>query len=378
MVGLRVDLTRSILNGGRNATVYTNALGQVSGLVPANETLTMKIYFISSVCADQAIYTKQIGPFSSTTILPTIVLPTSSISNTLVQGTVTNCTNAPITNGYVWLQIAGQLLYSQVTNGAFSLNVINCSSAETSYTLQGFDLDAGKATLQQTGTLNNQTITLTNIQACTTIANPIGEFTDIDNNVYTYLSIGAQTWMQQNLNVSRYTDGTPIPQVTDPTTWAQLTTGAWCYYNNNSFTGTTYGKLYNYYAIAGINDNDPNTPNKVLAPTGWHIPSDVEWSILTDNLGGDAIAGGKMKEIGTTHWQPVNIGTNSSGFTGLPGGVCSSFGYFTMIGQQGVWWSTSAHDTPNLWTRYLTPASDEVGRGFNTKPSGLSVRCVRD
>src|SRR5690606_33259564 len=103
-----------------------------------------------------------------------------------------------------------------------------------------------------------------------------------------------------------------IPQVTDPTIWGNLTTGAWCYYNNDPANEIIYGKLYNWYAV-----NDP----RGLAPVGWHIPSDSEWTILTDYLGGFEVAGGKMKETGTTHWANPNIGAdNSSGFTGLPGG----------------------------------------------------------
>ena len=143
------------------------------------------------------------------------------------------------------------------------------------------------------------------------------------------VTIGTQIWASTNLDVTTYRDGTPIPQVTDPTQWGNLTTGAWCYYNNDSTTGATYGKIYNWYAVAGIHDNDPNTPNKILAPTGWHIPSDTEWNSIINFLDPNAnggltvpnVAGSAMKETGTTHWFSPNTGaTNSSGFTGLPGG----------------------------------------------------------
>ena len=85
------------------------------------------------------------------------------------------------------------------------------------------------------------------------------------------VTIGTQIWQSTNLDVTTYRDGTPIPQVTDPTQWANLTTGAWCYYNNDPANGTIYGKLYNWYAVAGIHDTDPSTPNKILAPQGWHV-----------------------------------------------------------------------------------------------------------
>lgn len=383
MAGVRVELVRNNQNGGWNVPGYTNVVGQVSGLVPANETLTMKIYSNNSVCASQSIYTQQIGPFSSNTALPIVVIPASSLNTTIVQGTLTNCSNASVTNGYVWLQTAGQFLYTQVTNGSFSFTVLNCSSVATSFTLQGFDLDTIKLTTQQTGTLNNQTVSLGVLQACTTTNNPTGEFFDIDQNFYTYLPIGQQIWMQQNLNVSRYRDGTPIPQVTDPTQWANLTTGAWCYYNNTTANGTTYGKLYNYYAVAGIYDAASlanESLRKKLAPTGWHIPSDAEWTTLTTFLGGVSVAGGKMKEAGTTHWDSPNTGaTNESGFTGLPGGFRSgSPAMFYSIGRQAFWWSSSENDAEGAWGRGLDLYYDYVNSYTGNKLNGFSVRCVKD
>ena len=382
MAGVRVELVRNNQNGGWNVPGYTNVVGQVSGLVPSNETLTMNIYSNNSVCASQSIYTQQIGPFSSNTALPIVVVPVSSVITTLVQGTLTNCSNASVTNGYVWLQTAGQFLFTQVTNGSFSFTVLNCTSAATSFTLQGFDYDGMKSTTQQTGTLNNQTVALGVLQACTTTNNPTGEFGDIDQNVYTYLPIGQQTWMQQNLNVSRYTDGTPIPQVTDPSQWASLTTGAWCYYNNDPANGAVYGKLYNWYAVAGIYDaaSAANPAlRKKLAPTGWHIPSDDEWTILTTFLGGATIAGGKMKEMGTALWQsPNTAATNESGFSGLPAGYRGSSGSFSNIGYVGFWWSSSEGDTTSAWNRGLSYYDGGAGSSDGDKKYGFSLRCLRD
>ena len=193
------------------------------------------------------------------------------------------------------------------------------------------------------------------------------------------ITIGTQTWTTKNLDVATYSDGTVIPQVTDPTAWASLTTGAWCYYNNDSGTGTTYGKLYNWYAVAGIHDNDPNTPNKKLAPTGYHVPSDAEWSTLTTFLGGENVAGGKMKETGTAHWNSPNTdATNSSGFTGLPGGSRNFNGTFSIIGNYGNWWSSSEFNTPNAWSRYLSYVNGTAYRNSFSKKFGFSVRCLRD
>jgi uncharacterized protein (TIGR02145 family) len=382
MANVRVEIVRTGNAYGRNG--YTNAVGQVSGLVPANETLTMKIYSNNSVCASQTIYTQQIGPFSSNTALPFVVVPAATLNTTIVQGSLMNCNQANVTNGYVWLQTAGHFLFTQVTNGAFSFTVLNCSSAATSFTLQGFDLDTMKLTTQQIGTLNNQIVSLGVLQACITTNNPTGEFGDIDQNWYTYLSIGQQTWMQQNLKVSRYTDGTVIPQVTDPVAWTNLTTGAWCYYNNDSATGETYGKLYNWYAVAGIYDAaslaNPSLRKK-LAPTGWHIPSDIEWTTLTTFLGGESVAGGKMKSTGTTLWASPNQGaTNSSGFTGLPGGNRTiDGGIFIGIGSNACWWSSTESNGTNIWNRSLSYSVTNIYRnGFYYKADGQSVRCVRD
>ena len=193
------------------------------------------------------------------------------------------------------------------------------------------------------------------------------------------VTIGTQIWSSTNLDVSTYRDGTVIPQVTDPTAWAALTTGAWCYYNNDSANGATYGKLYNWYAVAGTHDNDPNTPNKILAPIGWHIPSDAEWTTLTTFLGGESVAGGKMKSTGTTLWQSPNTeATNSSGFTGLPGGYRSYFGLFYTIGFYGFWWSSSEGKTASAGMRDLNYGNSGAFTGGNPKTDGISVRCLRD
>ena len=200
------------------------------------------------------------------------------------------------------------------------------------------------------------------------------------------ITIGTQTWTAKNLDITTYRDGTPIPQVTDPTKWAGLTTGAWCYYNNDSANGTTYGKLYNWYAVAGIHDTDPNTPNKILAPAGWHVPTDAEWTTLTTFLGGDSVAGRKMKESGTSHWiSPNTNATNSSGFNGIPAGIMASAGWrqnsqFEGIGNQTVWWSST--ETNNVLAVYLSldnsSSSNLSSNDVLWKSSGFSIRCIID
>lgn len=204
--------------------------------------------------------------------------------------------------------------------------------------------------------------------------------TDVDGNIYNSVTIGTQEWMKENLNVSKYSDGTPIPQVTDPTQWALLTTGAWCYYDNDPTNGINYGKLYNWYAVVGKHDTNPNTPNKKLAPTDYHVPSDAEWSTLFDYLGGEIIAGGKMKETGTVNWiSPNTDATNSSGFTGLPGGYrYNDDGLFNAIGRISYWWSSSEYSITEAWFSGLRFNYGYADFSGLTKPFGFSVRCLRD
>jgi uncharacterized protein (TIGR02145 family) len=196
---------------------------------------------------------------------------------------------------------------------------------------------------------------------------------DVTTN-YPIVGICCQSWMTKNLDVATYRNGDPIPKVTDNAAWAALTTGAYCYYGNDSTSyAATYGKLYNWYAV-----NDP----RGLAPMGWHIPTDFEWTTLSNCLGGDAVAGGAMKEIGTTHWQTPNAGaTNISGFTGLPGGSRDyGGGTFSNIGSNGFWWSSSVYDTygASARNRNLYYGAGGVGRSNNGLQSGFSVRCLRD
>jgi uncharacterized protein (TIGR02145 family) len=213
---------------------------------------------------------------------------------------------------------------------------------------------------------NEETTTQTPVAARPTVPIQNGE-----------VQIGTQIWMTKNLNVSRYRNGDPIPQVTDQTQWENLTTGAWCYYNNDPTNGPIYGKLYNWYAV-----NDP----RGLAPNSWHVPCDEEWTILINFLGGEGEAGGKMKATGilkggTGLWISPNFeGTNSSGFSGLPGGnryyVPLSF-FSSNIA--GYWWSSSEYDGfLYAWSRYVDSYNSIVFRDFYSNSIGCSVRCVKN
>jgi uncharacterized protein (TIGR02145 family) len=181
--------------------------------------------------------------------------------------------------------------------------------------------------------------------------------------------IGTQQWMRENLDVMTYRNGDVIPQVTDPTAWAGLTTGAWCYYNNDPLNGAIYGKLYNWYAV-----NDP----RGLAPQGWHIPTDAEWTTLISLLGGYSVAGGKAKTTGVTKWASPNNASNESGFAGLPGGLRLDDGSFLLsgspsVGTFGIWWGATPDGCPFLYSYNNT-----MQIGYSDKKSAQSVRCIRD
>jgi uncharacterized protein (TIGR02145 family) len=194
--------------------------------------------------------------------------------------------------------------------------------------------------------------------------------TDNDGNYYNIVTIGTQTWIVGNLKTTKYRDGTSIPLVTDNTAWSILTTPGFCWYNNNESTyKATYGALYNWYTTSTGN----------LCPTGWHVPTDAEWTTLTTYLGGESVASGKLKETGTTHWTSPNSGaTNETGFTALPGGFRSSNGTFNNFGTWGLWWSASEAVAPNAWNRSLSYNDGSVHRVTNDEKNGFSVRCLRD
>jgi uncharacterized protein (TIGR02145 family) len=193
---------------------------------------------------------------------------------------------------------------------------------------------------------------------------------DKDGYGYDTVKIGTQFWMKQNLNTSRYRNGDAIPQITSASIWSSLTTGAWCWYNNDSATyASTYGKLYNWFAI-----NDA----RGLAPQGWHVPSIAEVNTLLSVLGGSAVAGGKMKATGTNHWVAPNTNAdNTSGFTALPSGVRNNAGNFFLEGNSAIFRTS----TPNGGLPYnfsLNYNDGKVGQGGSAAQSGQSIRCMKD
>jgi len=219
------------------------------------------------------------------------------------------------------------------------------------------------------------------------------------------VAIGTQVWTTKNLDVATFRNGDAIPQAKTDEEWKAASDNkqpAWCYYDNKAANGTKYGKLYNWYAV-----NDA----RGLAPSGWHVPTDEEWTVLSTYLGGKEVAGKKMKSA--SGWTPLEIacanceswneeyrrkkecnvckdtrlvfgktnsgnGSNSSGFLGLPGGCRYYVGDFFSVGGGGYWWSASEYNGSDAWSRGLNSANSNLSRYYCYKDDGFSVRCVRD
>ena len=192
---------------------------------------------------------------------------------------------------------------------------------------------------------------------------------DIDGNVYTSVTIGTQVWMKENLKTTKYRNGDLIG-TTSPATkdisGESTPKYQWAYEGNESNVNT-YGRLYTGYAV---------TDTRNVCPVGWHVPSDAEWTTLTTYLGGESVAGDKLKETGTTHWSAPNEGaTNSSGFTALPGGYRAYNGAF---GTDGRWWSSTESEMGTAYGRSMFHNGSNVDRAIQYKNFGWSVRCLRD
>lgn len=217
---------------------------------------------------------------------------------------------------------------------------------------------------------------LISVIACKT-DNPIintsisaGIVIDKDSNVYQTVIIGTQTWMAENLKTTHYRNGDAIVNVTIDANWIGLSSGAWCDFSNLATNGAKYGHLYNWYAASDIRN---------IAPIGWHVPSDAEWTTLTNYLGGDNLAGSKLKEVGTVNWLSPNTGaTNETGFSALPGGYrFFSNGTFVYQNTIGAWWSSTMTSAKFAWGRQMSNSSSSVNR-VSSMANGFSIRCIKD
>ena len=294
--------------------------------------------------------------------------PTPPATFSLVTTPTINATNDSLSIN------SGNTTTSVLSNDTLNGNIFS----ESDVILTGISVPSG-FTLNPDGTITVSSLTpagtyTLNYKICDLLNPTICDSADAIIVVTDDVSIGTQTWQLRNLNVSTYRDGTPIPQVTNNIDWANLTTGAWCYYDNDPANEPIYGKLYNWYAVN-------NTLNGGLAPTGYHIPTDTELTTLINFLGGQSVAGGKLKETGTTHWQTPNPATNTSGFTALPGGFRQIIGTDVSIELGGFFWTSTeslSNPTTDAESMFLVYNTTVVDQNVVYKKNGLSVRCIKD
>ncbi len=194
---------------------------------------------------------------------------------------------------------------------------------------------------------------------------------DIDGNIYKTIRIGNQIWMAENLQVTHYLDGTPIPNVYDNEKWPNATDGAYCMENNDSINyKSTYGVLYNFHAI---------TNSHKLCPEGWHVPTEEECMILINYLDGNSIAGRKIKDNSRNLWKSKKSkATNESGFSGLPAGGRGQFGGPGDVGYYATWWSSTSYDSLYAWHWGVFPDKPGIRSNPGHKASGFSIRCIKD
>lgn len=359
-----------------------------TGLIPST-TYLYRVYSYNSAgnSSFSNVLTIQTLSIQSLAIITTTALSNITANTALSGGNITSDGGSIVTaRGIVW-SISQNPTISLSTktidgtgSGIFSSNMLGLNP-NTNYYVRAYATNS-------LGTSYGNQISFNSLQ---NVINGIGpNVTDVDGNVYQSVINCNQTFTSKNLNVTKYSDGTPIPQVTDPSAWANLTTGAWCYYNNVTSNGNTYGKLYNWYAVKGIYDlasaSNPNLRKK-LAPTGWHIPTLTEWNTLVNCLGSNAAV--KMKSSGTQYWFFPPIATdvpfyNISGFNGLPGGFRSEAGISNALSYVGSWWCSTELSLPNADSVILqhNNGSSGTATSFNTrfdiKSIGLSIRCVKD
>lgn len=313
----------------------------------------------------------------TTTIDSTLYLPTVIINNVYsitetsatASGNVTNQGGSSVTErGFQFSTMSnlasGTGIIVGFGSGGF-YKAINNLMPNTTYYIRAY-------------AINSYGIAYSNIISFTTLSTPT-TVTDIDGNIYHTVTIGSQVWMVENLKVTRYRDGTAIPNITDGFQWSDLTTGAYCYYNNDASYNNTLGKLYNWHVV--------NNPKKI-APIGWHVPTNLEIQTLANYLGGVwnssgnnyTIVGGKMKSTSSL-WNSPNTGaTNSSGFTGLPSNIRNGDGggSFNPTGYYGQFWSSTNYNANYAYFFGLSYGSDVLSLFYWYKPTGFAIRCIKD
>jgi uncharacterized protein (TIGR02145 family) len=353
-----------------------------AGFASINAQTTMNIYQsngtvlqipISSI--DSITYTvSNPGNLAAITTLP---ISNTTITSSTSGGSISSTGGSSVTQrGVCWSISQNPTTANSTTNdgsgtGSFTSNLIGLT-ANTTYYVRAYAINSA-------GTAYGNELSFTTSSGGGGIVTNPGAGVTFSGYTYSSIVLGnGQEWMAENLRNTTYANGDPILNVQYGPQWISLTTGAWAHENNDSQNENPYGKLYNWFTIAD---------SRNVCPTGWHVPSDSEWSTfinyLDPNADGGATtlntAGGKLKSTGTQYWQSPNAyATNESGFSGLPGGFRGNAASFGYIGNRGYWWSSTENNTDDAWNRILSYSNNNATRSLSNKQYGLSVRCIRD
>ncbi|MBI4946153.1 MAG: hypothetical protein HY840_07105 [Bacteroidetes bacterium] len=367
--GLSANATPATVTGSSNTGVSADVTGLAIN--------TAYHFRVKAVCAagtslgsDLSFTTGQTSAPVLTTTAASAIAQTTATSG----GNISSDGGASVTaRGVCWSTSSNPIATGSHTTdgtGAFTSSITGLT-ANTLYYVRAYATNS-------VGTSYGNQVSFTTSAATSCPAT----VTDFNSNTYNTVLIGTQCWMRENLKATHYSNGTAM---LDGTSAGDITgnyTSKYYFdYANTPSNTAIYGKLYTWAAVMNGAVSSVANPSGVqgVCPTGWHLPSDAEWTQLTDNLGGESVAGGKMKEAGTTHWTSPNTGAdNSSGFTGLPGGYRGDSGAFDDVGSYGYWWSATEGDAAGAWRRSLSYYYTNVGRDGSLKAYGFSVRCLRD
>jgi uncharacterized protein (TIGR02145 family) len=371
------------LTATRTAGTLATGSGSISYTITGTPASSGTASFAISIGGQSCTLTRTVNPPLGT--ITALNCSTATNTGTLTQGIAAASVSSsiPYTGGNGGTYSAQSIISTGVIGltATLAAGTLLSGAGSLTYTITGIPASSGTASF--TLSIGGQTCTLTRTvdsgtpHTCGAInvhnpAKTYGSMTDQEGNVYKTIIIGSQEWMAENLKTGIYRNGSPIENVIYDGNWADLASGAWCYYNNNAQFECPYGRLYNWYAVAD---------SRNLCPVGWHVPTDAEWTTLTNLLGGIAEAGGKMKSTGATYWQSPNAeATNESGFSALPGGGRSVFwNSFYDFGINGFWWSsTQIGSSFNASSRTLLHNYGNVIADGPYTQFGYSVRCIRD
>jgi uncharacterized protein (TIGR02145 family) len=281
--------------------------------------------------------------------------------------------NSIVAKGVCWNTLEGPTVENNKTNdgdgiGSFLSNITGLLP-NTTYYLRAYAIN-------DAGTGYGEQVVLKTYS---------GKVADVDGNVYYTVTINDRIWMAENLKTTKYADGSPVALLESQSSWyaSTDTAMAYCWYNSDINNESIYGALYNWRGALKGNPGRITDPRdrQGACPNGWHVPDITEWTEMIDFLGGDSIAGGKLKESGTKHWRNINVGAiNESGFTGLPGGYRSHYGIFESFGYSGYWWSST--EDPNasgmVYVRGLWGSVKHSNFNISSKRDAMSIRCIKN